>query len=120
MTNYDKKIFARNLQRFMDENGKSRKDMCNALNFNYYTFTDWIKGRKIPHIDKIEIIAEYFGVQKSDLIEDKQLKEQPEEMAILAASILRDPELLDALKKYQKLSQKNKNAVIQMIDNLSE
>ena len=48
------------------------------------------------------------------------MKEKPDEMAVFAASILRDSELIEMICKYQKLSEKNKKAVIQMIDNLSE
>lgn len=120
MATYDKRIFAANLQRYMDINGKKRRDVCEALGLNYSTFTDWIKGKKFPRIDKIEMLADYFGIEKSDLIEDKKFKENPDEMAILAASIMRDSDLLEVLLKYRKLSDKNKNAVIQMIENLSE
>ena len=71
----NKSIFARNLQRQMDINGKSRRDVCDALGFSYYTFTDWVNGKKYPRMDKVEMLANYFGVLKSDLIEDK--KEKP-------------------------------------------
>lgn len=71
----NKSIFARNLQRQMDVNGKSRRDVCDALGFSYYTFTDWVNGKKYPRMDKVEMLANYFGVLKSDLIEDK--KEKP-------------------------------------------
>lgn len=120
MATYDKRIFADNLQRYMDMHGKTRKDVCEDLNISYFTFTDWVKGRKFPRIDKIEALADYFGIEKSDLIEDKKFKENPDEMAILAASIMRDSDLLEMFLKYRKLSEKNKNAVIQMIENLSE
>ena len=67
----NKKIFAKNLQRIMEQNGKSRVDVCSDLGFSYYTFADWINAKKYPRIDKIEMLALYFGVQKSDLIEEK-------------------------------------------------
>lgn len=71
----NKSIFARNLQRQMDINGKTRRDVCDALSFSYYTFSDWVSGKKYPRMDKVEMLANYFGVLKSDLIEDK--KETP-------------------------------------------
>ena len=48
-----------------------RKQVCDDLGFKYTTFTDWYNGNKYPRIDKIEILADYFGVLKSDLIEEK-------------------------------------------------
>lgn len=67
-------IFARNLQEQMDINRKSRKDVADALGVSYYTYTDWIKGKKYPRIDKIERLANYFGIPKSELIEDHSEK----------------------------------------------
>lgn len=67
----NKSVFAKNLQKFMDLNKKSRKDVCNDLGLSYYTFTDWVKGKKYPRMDKVEILANYFGILKSDLIEER-------------------------------------------------
>ena len=78
---YDKNIFAKNLQRLMDANGKSRRDICDDLGFSYYTFTDWIKARKFPRIDKLEMLADYFGIEKSDLIEEKEKSTKNSELS---------------------------------------
>ena len=117
---WSKEIFAENLNRYIKAKGVSQKEFADAIGVSAPTVNDWIKGKKYPRIDKIEIMANYFGILKSDLIEDKRMRKQPEKMAILAASIMRDPELLNMIQKYQKLSEKNKIAVLQMIENLSE
>lgn len=67
----NKEIFSKNLRALMERFGKDRNQMCADLNFKYTTFADWYNGNKYPRIDKIEQIANYFGVLKSDLIEDK-------------------------------------------------
>lgn len=64
-------VFSKNLKRLMDLNGVDRNDVCAALDFKYTTFTDWYNGKKYPRIDKIEKLANYFGVLKSELIEEK-------------------------------------------------
>ena len=66
----NKEIMARNIQYYMDKYGKSRQDMCDALGVKYTTFTDWVKGNSYPRIDKIELMANYFGISKSDLVEE--------------------------------------------------
>lgn len=66
----NKEIMAKNIRRYMDAQRKSRNDVCEALGFAYSTFTDWINGNKYPRIDKIEMLANYFGVSKSDLVEE--------------------------------------------------
>lgn len=74
----NKKIFASNLQKYMKRNDKSRTDIAEALGISYYTVTDWVMGKKYPRMDKVERLAKYFGILKSDLIEDKTAeKEKP-------------------------------------------
>lgn len=67
----NKKIFSYNLREVMRVTGRSRKDLSEALNISYHTITDWVKGKKYPRMDKVEMLANYFGILKSDLIEDK-------------------------------------------------
>lgn len=71
-----KEVFSRNLQKHMALNGKSRKEVCQALGYSYFTFSDWVNGKKMPRMDKVEQLANYFGIKKSDLIEETK-KEQP-------------------------------------------
>lgn len=72
MTNLgNKMVFSQNLKKLMNQFGKDRKQVCDDLGFKYTTFADWYNGNKYPRIDKIEMLANYFGVMKSDLIEDK-------------------------------------------------
>lgn len=66
----NKKIFANNLKKHMKESGKTRLDICNALEIPYMTLSDWINAKNYPRIDKIEKLANYFGIKKADLIED--------------------------------------------------
>lgn len=75
----NKNIFSSNLKKYMELNNKSRNDISNALGISYYTITDWVNGKKYPRMDKVEMLANYFGIQKSDLIEDKEPKKSPEE-----------------------------------------
>jgi len=68
----NKEIFAKNLKYYMKLNNKDRNDICHDLNFAYTTFADWYNAKIYPRIDKIEMIANYFNIKKSDLIENKE------------------------------------------------
>lgn len=74
-TEANKQVMAHNIQRYMDQRGISRQQLCDALDIKYTTLRDWLKGITYPRIGKVEAMANYFGCEKSDLIEDK--KEQP-------------------------------------------
>ena len=67
----NKYVFANNLNYYMKKYGKSRRDISEALGISYYTVTDWVNGKKYPRMDKVEMLAEFFCVLKSDLIEEK-------------------------------------------------
>ena len=67
----NKKIMAENITYYMNKHQKSRNDMCEALGVKYTTFTDWVKGNSYPRIDKIELMANYFGISKADLVEKR-------------------------------------------------
>lgn len=76
----NKEIFSANLRDLMQRSGKDRNQVCEDLNIKYTTFNDWYNGNKYPRIDKIEILANYFEVKKSDLVE-RQSGSQSERFA---------------------------------------
>lgn len=67
----NKEIFAKNLKYYMQIHEKDRNDICNILDIPYTTLSDWLNAKKYPRIDKIEMLANYFNIEKSDLIERK-------------------------------------------------
>lgn len=66
----NKEILAGNLKYYMDLKGVSKQQLCAALDIRYTTFVGWINATAYPRIDSIELLAHYFGCEKSDLIED--------------------------------------------------
>lgn len=71
----NKQIFAENLVYYIEKTGKTQKELAEFVGVASSTFNDWCKAKKYPRIDKIEILANYFGIQKSDLIEEKMTDE---------------------------------------------
>lgn len=69
--NKSKEIFSANLEKLMSSRDVDRNKLCSDLGLKYTTVRDWLKGITYPRIGKIELLADYFGVNKSDLIEDK-------------------------------------------------
>ena len=65
----NKLIMSNNIRYYMKTLGKSRTEICEAIGVKYTTFTDWVNGKTYPRIDKIELMANYFGVTKADLVE---------------------------------------------------
>lgn len=85
----NKNIFASNLKKYMNLNGKSRREVSDALGVSYYTFSDWVNGKKYPRMDKVEMLANYFGIKKSDLIEEKVTPEMQKNSDIMVDITIR-------------------------------
>lgn len=73
----NKQIMADNIAYYMSVKGVDRNQLCDDLNFKYSTVSEWLAAKKYPRIDKIEIMAEYFGITKSDLIEERNQPTSP-------------------------------------------
>ena len=95
----NKEIMAKNIARFMELKGKTRNDVCKDLGFAYTTFSDWLNAKKYPRIDKIEMMANYFGCLKSELVEDSENPTDANKIASLAVFLTRsnNPALIDML-----------------------
>lgn len=66
----NKEVFAKNLAYYLERSGKDQKEVAEVVGVAPSTFNEWMKAKKYPRIDKIEILANYFGILKSDLIEE--------------------------------------------------
>ena len=60
-------IFTYNLKREMDRNNVSAKELSAGTGIPYTTILDWIKGNKMPRIDKLDLLADFFKIPLSDL-----------------------------------------------------
>ncbi len=97
----NKEIFAKNLNYYMNINKKSRSAVCKDLDIPYSTFTDWCNANIYPRIDKIEILANYFDIKKSDLVENKEKSD------VLGNTIIAIPVLGTVKAGYDYLAQEN-------------
>lgn len=67
-------VMAENIQYYLDKKGINSVKLAEDLGINYTTIRNWIQGRSYPRIDKIEMMANYFGIEKSDLVERRTNK----------------------------------------------
>lgn len=67
----NKEIMAKNIRKYMEINNVSQSEVCKLLKIPMATFSDWINAKSYPRIDKIELLSNYFGISKSDLVEEK-------------------------------------------------
>lgn len=66
-----KKILIKNLNFHLDKKGINQTDMARDLNIPETTVSNWMKGQTYPRPDKLQLIADYFGIRRSDLTEEQ-------------------------------------------------
>ena len=115
----NKEIFSYNLNFYMNQSGKSRKEVSEAIGVSYFTYTDWVKGKKYPRMDKVELLAKYFNIKISDLIEKKSIENNPEEMATIHAEIIMDEEYVNMYENFKLLDEAQRKIVKDLINSLA-
>lgn len=60
--------FSKNLKRLLEENNKNQIDLVNDLGLTKSTVSSWVNGARLPRMDKIDMLADYFGVGRTALI----------------------------------------------------
>ena len=75
-------MYYKRIRELREDHDKTQKEIADYLNIPQSTFNNWIMANKYPRIDKIEMLSNYFGCLKSDLIEDKQKQPTESELSI--------------------------------------
>lgn len=68
MTN--KEIFHKNFRKLIEYSGKSQNAVADAIGEKRSTVNMWAIGASMPRADKIQKIADYFGVKTDALLID--------------------------------------------------
>ena len=111
-----REIFGRNLSRYVALSGKEQKEVAKDLGYAATTFNTWCVGKVIPSMGKVQKIADYFGIGKSDLLDDKY----SEKLAIKNAKINKDAQLRRMLAYFEKLNSDQRDMVEKMMKGLCE
>lgn len=113
----NKATMAKNLKYYIERSGKDRRELAEIWGFPYSTVTEWINGRKYPRIDRIEIMADYFGILKSDLIEEKteeerMMKEKNDALTDIIIEMRTDDEFLSIVEAIYKMDKEKRSSLL--------
>lgn len=117
----NKQVFSENLKYYIEKSGKDRKELAEIWGFPYSTITEWINAKKYPRIDRIEIMADYFGVLKSDLIEKRteehrQMQQVNSVLADLTIKMRTDKDFFSLVESLDKLDAVQLASVKQIVE----
>lgn len=67
-----------NIKKLREKAGLSQGELAKIINVSDKTISTWENDTRIPRMGAIQKLADYFHVQKSDLIEDKSQTDLPD------------------------------------------
>ena len=117
------KVIARNLKKIAYEHNKSQADIARDLHLNQATVSSWMLGTRIPRMDKVDLLCNYFNCKRSDIME-----EHPEDFddyyldadaRDLAEFLHKNPKYKVLFDASRKVKPEDIEFVKQMIDRMS-
>lgn len=64
-----KQTFTSNLNRFLRERGVTQAELAAHMQVSNTTVNNWVKGYKVPRMDKVDMLCDFFGVSRGALLE---------------------------------------------------
>ncbi len=109
--------------KLLEEKGVSAYKVGKATGIAGSTFTDWKTGRSAPKQDKLQKIADYFGVTLNYLMTgEEQNSPYSDDMADLFVEISRSNDvnrIKRLLSYYMDLNEREKDSVDSIVESLS-
>ena len=68
----NKETMAKNIRRYLAKRGMTIVALADLIDVPYNTVNNWCNAVSYPRIDKIERMANVFGVSKADLVEEEE------------------------------------------------
>lgn len=75
-TLYFRKEFSKNLRHIMEVRGKKQVDLITDLHLSKASVSSWFNGSRLPRMDKLDLLATYLNVRRSDLMGESEFIEE--------------------------------------------
>lgn len=107
----NKAVFSKNLSRCIKRSDKTQRELANAIGVHPSTICDWLQERTYPRMDKVQLIAEFFGISKSELVEENYVAKETVSK--------KEQEIIDLFHKIPEEKRESVLSIIRtVIDNL--
>ena len=116
-------LIAARIQHYLEAKNKTQADLAEYMGVSQATVSNWCNGVKMPRMDKIDKICEFFGIERSDLmVEDKEPAGYylDPEAAEIAQEVYDRPELKMLFDASRNVSAEDLRFVIEMIDRMAK
>lgn len=115
-------VFTKNLLKYLGQSNTTQKDVAHSIGVTTGTFNDWVKGRSVPRMDKMQKLANYFDIEVSDLVEEHSIETKryrQKEMNAIVKDLELNPELISFLRSVQQLTIEDRELLTLFVQRLS-
>lgn len=118
----NKIVFSENLKYYISKTGVKQRDVAKVAKVSEGTICDWLNRRSYPRMDKIQLLAEHWDIQMSDLVEERSFDNKyylQKEANAITTELMEHPDLIVLVHKFQSLSSENREIIKAMINSLA-
>lgn len=102
MTN--REVFIRNFKKYLELNRLTQTDVAKNLGVNRSTVSAWLTGRGYPRADVMQKLANFLGIQMSDLVIENEMTETEEERLVTMFRLLNSTGKAKLLERAEELT----------------
>ena len=115
-------IIASNISSCLEKSGKAQIDLADYMGVSQATVSNWCKGTKLPRMDKIDRICQFFSISRSTLMSNNSVPSYYLDPAAaeIAQEVYDRPELKVLFDASRKVSKEDLQAVISLIDRMKK
>lgn len=107
-------------ERLLKEKGVKTADVCRATGLQAPTFSDWKKGKSSPNVDKLILIAKFFGVSVEYLRTGKEPEFTVEMADTDTELIFMEKRLKEYALRISKMPKDKQEHIMSLIDMLEK
>ena len=109
-------IFAKNLNYYLSKANKNQNDLVRDLGITASTVSDWANGKKYPRVDKMQLLADYFGVSTDYLLGRTDIETPNSDIQTICEYTGLDEYLIEYLRKFNDKEKRMVSIVIMAIE----
>ena len=69
-----KKVISNNLRNLAIEHEVTQREIAEAVGVSYASVSEWMNGKKIPRMNKIDLLCRFFKCTRADIMEPPDRK----------------------------------------------
>lgn len=109
-------IIAANISNLLAEHKMTKKELAARIHVSDTSVSNWCTGQKVPRMDKIDAMAQVFGIHRNDFYVDKSNSHPPQHQPFTDADLkfalfgdaTIDDELLEDVKQFAQFAKAQK------------